>query len=261
MISERQKYLENLLYKWFVLDCQPLYLLKSPTFHQFIYALNESFEFPNSKEFRKRIFEVFDFTKNQLIQYIQENANSVGKGLLTAKILIARAKRLINFFTLPKQNKHLIDVQKNSDKNLKKSDLHSVFYKAITDVKTHWSNAKEDAKRLKRINLNNEEWNIIKDFLEILGLFAKLIEKLEDLNTNDNAFEEHQFEEDDEDDESEARQKIKINIPVNIFGLLNNVKANLYKALKKYYKVIEKKALITALLDSYRKKITFANNY
>jgi len=33
----------------------------------------------------------------------------VGKELLTAKILIARAKRLINFFTSPKQNEHLLN--------------------------------------------------------------------------------------------------------------------------------------------------------
>jgi hypothetical protein len=58
-----------------------------------------------------------------------------------------------------------------------------------------------------------------------------------DLKTDDHAFEEHQFEE-DEEDEPEARQKIKINIPINTInttGLLDNTKANLYKALEKYY--------------------------
>ncbi|RGB35340.1 hypothetical protein C1646_785394, partial [Rhizophagus diaphanus] len=35
----------------------------------------------------------------------------VGKGLLAAEILIARAKRLINFFTSPKQNERLINAQ------------------------------------------------------------------------------------------------------------------------------------------------------
>src|SRR3954469_10107452 len=72
--------------------------------------------------------------------------------------------------------------------------------------------------------------------------------------TNDHAFEEHQFEEADEDDEPEARRKIKINNPTNTTGLLNNTKANLYKALEKYYKVIEKEALIAALLDPRKKK-------
>src|SRR6266536_2071618 len=42
----------------------------------------------------------------------------VGKGLLTAEILVARAKRLINFFTSPKQNERLLNAQKkNSEEN------------------------------------------------------------------------------------------------------------------------------------------------
>ena len=81
-----------------------------------------------------------------------------------------------------------------------------------------------------------------------------------DLETNDDAFEEHQFEEADEDDEPGARRKIKINTSINTFGLLDNIKANLYKALEEYYEVIEKEALVAALLDPRKKKMRFANN-
>ena len=240
----------------------------------------------------------------------------VGKGLLTAEVLIARAKRLINFFTLPKQNERLLNAQKKNSEEMpeEESDLHTIFYRAITDVETRWSstyiawerliilkpyidivisslnaskdrNVKEDAKRLQKINLTNDEWDVIRDLLEILGPFAELTEKLEgtkyvtmsyiypgiarlkklfcpareynvnlDLETNDDAFEEHQFEEIDEDDEPEARRKIKINTPVNTTGLLDKIKANLYKVLEKYYEVIEKEALIAALLDPRKKK-------
>ncbi|GBC33907.2 zinc finger BED domain-containing protein 4-like [Rhizophagus irregularis DAOM 181602=DAOM 197198] len=117
----------------------------------------------------------------------------VGKGLLAAEILIARAKRLINFFTSPKQNERLINAQKkNSDDIEEESNLHTVFYRAITDVETRWSstyiawerltilkpyidivisslnaskdpNSKEDAKRLMKINHTNDEWEIIGD--------------------------------------------------------------------------------------------------
>lgn len=90
MTSDRQKYLENLLYEWLVLDCQPLYLLKSPAFHQFINALNENFELPSYKEFRKRIFEAFGFTRNQLVQYIQKNASFVS---LTCDLWTSRSKQ------------------------------------------------------------------------------------------------------------------------------------------------------------------------
>ncbi|GBC12604.1 zinc finger BED domain-containing protein 1-like [Rhizophagus irregularis DAOM 181602=DAOM 197198] len=423
MTQDRQKYLETLLFEWLVLDFQPLYLLKSPSFRQFINALNKNFELPTDKEFRKRIFEASEFSKKQLKQYIHENSNSVsltcdlwtsrskqgflgitchfitpdfemreitlaiqympyphtgdaiqktlekviyewelqdkvffcttdnaanmkkcfnqitllrrlsctahtiqlvvGKGLLIAEVLIARAKRLINFFTSPKQNERLLDAQiKNSEENPEEeNDLHAVFYRAITDVETRWSstfiawerliilkpyidivitsldaskdrNAKDDAKRLKKINLTNNEWDAIRDLLEILGPFAELTERLEgtkyatmsyiypgitklkklfhparefcnsdmNLETNDDAFEEHQFEEVDEDDEPGARRKIQINTPVNTSNLLDKIKANLYKALENYYEVIEKEALIAALLDPRKKKMKFATN-
>jgi len=39
----------------------------------------------------------------------------IGKGLLPAEVLIARAKRLINFFTTPKQTEKLIEIQKNNN--------------------------------------------------------------------------------------------------------------------------------------------------
>jgi len=42
---------------------------------------------------------------------------------------------------------------------------------------------------------------------------------------------------------------------------LNKInKANLYKALEKYYEVIEKEALIAALLDPRKKKLKFVDN-
>lgn len=41
----------------------------------------------------------------------------VGKGLIPAERLVARAKRLINFFTTPKQTERLIDIQKNMRRN------------------------------------------------------------------------------------------------------------------------------------------------
>ncbi|CAB4475853.1 unnamed protein product [Rhizophagus irregularis] len=38
MTPDRQKYLETLLFEWLILDFQPLYLLKSPSFRRFINA-------------------------------------------------------------------------------------------------------------------------------------------------------------------------------------------------------------------------------
>ncbi|GBB84253.1 hypothetical protein RclHR1_10880008 [Rhizophagus clarus] len=77
MTPDRQKYLETLLFEWLILDFQPLYLLKSPSFHQFINALNDNFELPNDKKFRKKIFDAYEFSQKQLKQYIHENSSSV----------------------------------------------------------------------------------------------------------------------------------------------------------------------------------------
>src|SRR5437763_6579005 len=134
----------------------------------------------------------------------------VEKGLLTAEVLIARAKRLINFFTSPKQNERLLNAQKKNSEEMQEeeSDLHTIFYRAITDVETRWSstyiawerliilkpyidivisslnasqdhNVKEDLNRLRKINLTSKEWELILDLLVILGPFAELTENLE----------------------------------------------------------------------------------
>ncbi|GBC39634.2 zinc finger BED domain-containing protein RICESLEEPER 2-like [Rhizophagus irregularis DAOM 181602=DAOM 197198] len=206
-------------------------------------------------------------------QYIHENAASVS---LTCDLWTSRSKQGFLGVTC-----HFI----TPDFEIREITLaiqyleyphtgNAIQQAAITDVETWWSstyivwerlialkpyidivisflnvskdnNAKEDAKRLNKINLTNNEWDIIRDLLEILGPFAELTEILEEV---------------DEDDEPDARRKIKINTPINTFGLLDNIKSNLYKALENYFEVIEKEALIAALLDPRKKKTMFANN-
>ncbi|CAI2191830.1 10394_t:CDS:2, partial [Funneliformis geosporum] len=51
MTQDQHKYLETLLFEWLILDFQLLYLLKSPSFRKFIYALNKNFELSTDKEF------------------------------------------------------------------------------------------------------------------------------------------------------------------------------------------------------------------
>ncbi|GET01513.1 zinc finger BED domain-containing protein 1-like [Rhizophagus clarus] len=316
MTPNRQKYLETLLFEWLVLDFQPLYLLKSPSFHQFINALNENFKLLNDKKFQKRIFDAYEFSQKQLKQYIYENSSSVS---LTCVIWTSRSKQRFLGVTC-----HLITpdfemkeitlaikympypytgdaIQKELEKIISEWELQDkerlIILKPYIDIVisslnvSKDRNVKNNAKRLIKINLTDDEWNTIRDLLEILGSFAELTEKLEgtkyvtmsyiypgiarlkkrfrpiiefnnnnlDLETNDDAFEDHQFEEVDEDDEPEARQKIKINTPVNTSNLLNNIKVNLYKALEKYYEIIEKEALVATLLDPRKKKMKFAD--
>ncbi|RGB27636.1 hypothetical protein C1646_768836 [Rhizophagus diaphanus] len=51
MTEDQQKYLKTLLFEWLILDFQPFHLLKSPSLHQFINALNENFKLPTDREF------------------------------------------------------------------------------------------------------------------------------------------------------------------------------------------------------------------
>ena len=55
----------------------------------------------------------------------------VGKGLLPAERLVARAKRLINFFTTPKQTERLIEIQKSMKNNQHKVKFNKLIYSLI----------------------------------------------------------------------------------------------------------------------------------
>lgn len=249
----------------------------------------------------------------------------VGKGLLLAETLIARAKRVINFFSTPKQNERLIAAQKDNLNDLD-SDMakesRKYFLHAITDVDTRWSSTyfawerlillkpfidnvlstmalskdpetKKDLKRLKEINLTDNEYECIRDLIEVLGPFAEVTEYLEgshystmgfmgpaieklkkefaplasnnahsnvDLESPDNAFDEHNFEDAVEESEPGATRKIKISNPVNTYGLVNSVRSDLYNALQFYFPIISEEGFLAAILDPRWKNLSFSTN-
>jgi hypothetical protein len=53
----------------------------------------------------------------------------IGKGLLPAERLVARAKRLINFFTTPKQTERLVNIQKSMKNN--QHEGNKIIYSAL----------------------------------------------------------------------------------------------------------------------------------
>jgi len=53
----------------------------------------------------------------------------VGKGLIPAERLVARAKRLISFFTTPKQTERLIEIQQNMRRNQEEVNLIKKLFK------------------------------------------------------------------------------------------------------------------------------------
>ncbi len=53
-------------------------------------------------------------------------------------------------------------------------------------------------------------------------------------------------------------KNIKINKPVNTFGLLDKIKSRLYINIKKYYPILTIKNLISFIFDLQLKKLDFA---
>ncbi|CAG8560195.1 17814_t:CDS:2, partial [Cetraspora pellucida] len=99
----------------------------------------------------------------------------IEKGLMLAETFIAQAKRLINFFMVPKQNKRLEDAQKT----LKVSDQNDAIDIVLTTLTISTApDARKDAKRLKEIQLTDDEWNLMKDLVNILGPFCEVTEVL-----------------------------------------------------------------------------------
>lgn len=128
--------------------------------------------------------------------------------MLDAKLLIARAKRLILFFTTPKQTERLIDAQKNlrQSENMDLEDNDNQL-RIIADVPMRWNSsylawkrliqiqsiismmitnltlnndlqAKKDGSRLEKINLTTDEWNTISLLTTVLRPFAEATELL-----------------------------------------------------------------------------------
>ncbi|GES79445.1 zinc finger BED domain-containing protein 1-like [Rhizophagus clarus] len=133
----------------------------------------------------------------------------VGKGLMPAETLVARAKRLMLFFTFPKQTEKLIEIQKKEQhlqiENLEENDH---YLQIISDVPTRWNSSylswirllkiqnlidimtsslsvdsnpqvRKDGKKLKETNLVDEEWEALRRLTNILKKFAEATDLLD----------------------------------------------------------------------------------
>ncbi|CAG8763100.1 16300_t:CDS:1, partial [Cetraspora pellucida] len=144
------------------------------------------------------------------------------------------------------------------------------------------SDERKDRKQLRKINLTEQEWTLLKDLLQVLGPFAettqylggsyysthslmhRVIEKLKEIFkptiTNTNIFnikdEEDAF---DYNEEQTNQDETKLNNPINTIGLLNEVKEKIYTTRCHYYPNPASQELISALLDPRLKSLDFVN--
>jgi hypothetical protein len=119
---------------------------------------------------------------------------AIGKGLAPAEILVARARRLINFFQYQKQVERLEQVQRKLD--------YTDILRCIQDVSTRWNSSyyawdrlfflkdaitqlqadlststdreiKKDGNRLKRLLLTDDEWELLDQLVDLLMPFEE----------------------------------------------------------------------------------------
>ncbi|CAB5369823.1 unnamed protein product [Rhizophagus irregularis] len=155
---------------------------------------------------------------------------------------------------------------------------------------------RRDGKRLKNINLTENEWQEISKLIIILEDFAGATEYLGgskyatislmysvlamikqkilldndsnvediDLTNSDTAFDDDVGYEDAPEDESISeqpkRRKININTPQNYTDLEKRVKAALYRSMNHYWEVPQEQGMLAALLDPRFKELRFASN-
>lgn len=119
--------------------------------------------------------------------------------------------------------------------------------------------------------ITDDEWDLLIDLTEILSIFADvttelggsnyitsslrvrmLIEIIKTLTTEFSSETYINGEDDDAFDENneEKNQDDDINKPVITFGLLDEVKSNLYHNMIKYYPTLTTEPLISSILDS-----------
>ncbi|GES93814.1 zinc finger BED domain-containing protein 1-like [Rhizophagus clarus] len=198
----------------------------------------------------------------------------VNKGLIPVEILIARAKRLINFFMSPKQNEWLKAIQTCHLNGTEDFSENHKYLRTIQDVKMRWNSSylawerllklhhainiliatmstesesdtdtKKDLKRLKEIMLSGEKYATASFMYYVVAtLQIKVIPKeveVVDLTNDDDAFDDDIKFEDGKEEE---------------------VKRNLYHLLHHYWENPAKEGMISALLDPCVKSLNFVSS-
>jgi len=155
---------------------------------------------------------------------------------------------------------------------------------------------RRDGKRLKSINLTEDEWQEISKLVKVLKDFADATEylggskyttislmysvlaiisknllpnddsdvKIVDLTNPNTAFDDDVGYEDAPEDEPiterPKRRKININTPQDCTNLENRVKVTLYQSMNHYWEVPQEQGMLAALLDPRFKELEFASD-
>ncbi|RHZ83688.1 hypothetical protein Glove_88g56 [Diversispora epigaea] len=215
---------------------------------------------------------------------------TIGKGLAFVEILIARVKRVINFFSTQKQLKKL----KETQSKLNYQDILQCIQDVSTfDLITSTNKEdKSDENKLRKIMLSEKEWKLLDQLIDLLMPFenttrdfskgtyvilSSIISTIKKLifnlagnssldNININYLDENTvFEtkeslieiENEEIISNISKRSISIKNPLNTTGILEKVKNNIYSALIYYWNFSNDIELIASLLDPRYKTLDF----
>ena len=149
--------------------------------------------------------------------------------------------------------------------------------------------SRKDSQRLTKIMLTNNEWNLLRDLIPILGpfeeatrylggsnysthsimnpLIAEIIKKLEsglELNTTNINIEEVEdifvWDENQDNPTNINNNRINLDEPMRTLGALEEVKKTLYHAMLFYWKKDRVVSYLPSILDPRIKKLDFAPN-
>ncbi|CAB5325643.1 unnamed protein product [Rhizophagus irregularis] len=211
----------------------------------------------------------------------------VEKDLAPIKSLVGHAKRLIDFFMSPKQSERLEKIQKqfiqpNSNSSSRTPICQLLELKGY--IRTLEANlaeetdqdSKKDSQRLTKVMLTNDEWDLLRDLIFILGPFEETtgilelkpdepnentmninIENLEDVFVW-NEDQDNSNNPNNEKNTNEHQKNVDLNQPMQISGVLKKVKDTLYQAMLFYWKNEREISYLPSILDPRIKKLDFA---
>ncbi|CAB5131700.1 unnamed protein product [Rhizophagus irregularis] len=314
-------------------DNRPISICNDEGFVEFIHELDPNYQIPSDKTIQQLIAESYNQIKVVLTKKFSKDviSCSITTDLWTARsrngyigvtcsfidnnFNICEAILAVQYVPYPHTGDNICENLENNDG----------YLRMIADVETRWNSSylawkrlikikdlidvlastmlidpdastRRDGKRLKKINLTENEWQEIGKLIIILEDFAGATEYLGgskyttislmysvlaiinqkilpddnsdveviDLTSQNMAFDDDVGYEDAPEDEpisgQPIRRKININMPQNCINLDKRVKAALYQAMNHYWEVPQEQGMLAALLDPRFKELGFASN-
>ncbi|CAG8832699.1 31306_t:CDS:2, partial [Gigaspora margarita] len=175
--KSRQLELYQYLVDWIVSDFQPLTILQNKAFRKFITELDSKFQIPNAKHIKKLIYRAYNYSFPLIIEKLKNEATSLREITLSVEYIhYPHIAENIGDNILS-----LLDESELRDKNSSYLAwcrlLELKGYIRILKANLAENNnrdSKKDFQQLNRIMLTNDEWDLLRDLIPVLGSFEEV---------------------------------------------------------------------------------------